>query len=119
MATKTFKIGLSNADKTAMATSVRQQLEAMLFEEYNSSNTYNLGDFVVHSDALYRCTSNNVTGAWDNSKWELATLGDLADQVNESVKKNVITDLEENKEYSYQLLVNSSGELILRLTEIA
>ena len=36
MATKQFKIGLSNADKTAMATSVREQLEAMLFEEYNA-----------------------------------------------------------------------------------
>ena len=118
MATKQFKIGLSNADKTAMATSVREQLEAMLFEEYNAANTYNIGDFVVHSDALYRCKASNVTGTWDSSKWESATLGDLADEVNESVKKNVITDLEENNVYSYQLLVDSNGELILRLTEI-
>ena len=124
MSTKTFKIGLSNTDKANMAASVRSQIEAMLIPAYSTSTTYNLGDFVVYraseSDPyqLYRCKENNVSGAWNSSKWELATLGDLADQVNESVKKDVITDLYENKEYSYQLLVNSNDELILRLTEL-
>ena len=98
MATKTFKIGLSNADKAAMAQDVYEMVEELLFEEYDSSKTYNKGDYVVYSDALYRCKEDNVTGAWNSSKWESATLEDLVDDVNSAVasvngKANII-DLE-------------------------
>ena len=120
MATKTFKIGLSAAEKAAMASSTLTTLLGMCFETYSSSSTYEQGEFVVYDNTLYRCTTNITTPeAWNASHWETAKIGDLADDVNESVKKNVITDLEENKEYAYQILINSNGELILRLTEIA
>ena len=85
MATKTFKIGLSATDKQNMAQDIYEQVEALLFSEYNTSSTYNTGDYVVYSGQLYRCLEDNVTGSWDSTKWELATLQDLVDDVNGAV----------------------------------
>ena len=76
MATKTFKIGLSDADKAAMAQDIYEQVIALEFNEYDSAETYNTGDFVVYNDTLYVCTANNVTGTWDSSKWTAATVQD-------------------------------------------
>ena len=85
MATKTFKIGLSDTDKQNMAQDVYERLIDMCFDEYDSTNTYNEGDFVVYNDVLYKCKQDNVTGTWDSSKWETATFQDLIDDVNEAV----------------------------------
>lgn len=85
MATKTFKIGLSATDKTNMAQDVYERVEALLFDEYDSTKTYNEGDYVVYSDVLYRCKEDNVTGTWNSAKWETATLQDLVDDVNNAV----------------------------------
>lgn len=40
-----------------------------LIEEYKSSNTYQETEFVTYNNSIYRCTSNNTTGEWDDSKW--------------------------------------------------
>lgn len=85
MATKTFKIGLSNTDKQNMAQDVYERLLALTFAEYDSSETYDTGDFVVYEDVLYQCKEDNVTGAWDSSKWEQATLQDLLDDIEDAV----------------------------------
>lgn len=82
---KQFKIGLSATDKQNMAQDIYEQVEALLFSEYDSSETYNTGDYVVYSGQLYRCKEDNVTGAWNSAKWELATLQDLVDSVNGAV----------------------------------
>lgn len=98
MATKTFKIGLSNTDKQNMAQDVYERVLDLTFAEYDSTKTYNTGDFVVYNDALYKCKEDSVTGTWDSSKWESATLQDLLDDVESAVasvngKANII-DLE-------------------------
>lgn len=90
MATKTFKIGLSNTDKQNMAQDVYERLIAMCFDEYDSTKTYNEGDFVVYENPsdtfkLYKCNSDNVTGAWDSTKWDLATFQDLVDDIENAV----------------------------------
>ena len=85
MVTKTFKIGLSATDKQNMAQDIYEQVEQLLFAEYDSSETYNTGDFVVYSNVLYRCKEDNVTGTWNSAKWEQATLQDLVDSVNGAV----------------------------------
>jgi len=85
MATKTFKIGLSSEDKQNMAQNILEQVEALLFEEYDSTKTYNTNDYVVYDGALYRCLDDNTTGTWDNTKWTTATLQDLVDDVNSAV----------------------------------
>lgn len=90
MATKTFKIGLSTSDKSAMAQDVYERLIAMCFDEYDSTKTYNAGDFVVYESPtdtfkLYKCLEDNVTGTWNSAKWELATFQDLVDDVEGAV----------------------------------
>ena len=87
MATKTFKIGLSDSDKATMSAQVQALVEKDLIGEYNSSNTYNQGDYCVYGSpyVLYRCKTNGTTGTWDSSKWEQATLQDLIDDVNDAV----------------------------------
>lgn len=41
---------------------------------YDSSRTYMKGDRIMGEDqSIYECLENNVTGAWDASKWALKT----------------------------------------------
>lgn len=37
---------------------------------YNESLSYNKGDYCIHLGSLYRCLQNNVTGNFDETKWE-------------------------------------------------
>ena len=84
MATKTFKIGLSNTDKQNMAQDVYERLLALTFPEYETSETYAVGDFVVYNDQLYKCIGA-TSGAWDSTKWQLATLNDLLTDIESAV----------------------------------
>lgn len=92
MATKTFKIGLSDADKQAMGELYYGILVNMAFDGYNTSTVYNVNDFVVYPTVvippayqqLYKCIAQ-TTGAWDSSKWQLAKINDVIDSVNGAV----------------------------------
>lgn len=47
-----------------------------LYDDYDSSKVYNIGDYVMHSHEsggnprIHKCKENNVTGAWNSSKWD-------------------------------------------------
>ena len=84
MATKQFKIGLSNAEKQAMAQDVYERLLALTFPEYDTTTSYEVGDFVVYNDQLYKCIGA-TSGAWDSTKWQLATLNDLLTDIESAV----------------------------------
>lgn len=84
MATKTFKIGLSNTDKQNMAQDVYERVLALTFNEYDITTEYEVGDFVVYNDQLYKCIGA-TSGAWDSTKWQLATLNDLVDDIENAV----------------------------------
>lgn len=84
MATKTFKIGLSNTDKQNMAQDVYERLLALTFPEYDTTTQYSVGDFVVYNDQLYKCIGA-TSGAWDSTKWQLATLNDLLTDIEDAV----------------------------------
>lgn len=87
MATRTLKIGLSATDKQNMAQDVYDRLIDTVFEDYSSSSTYNVGDYAVYNNVLYRCVTAIVTPeAWNSSKWEVATFQDLVDDVNDAVQ---------------------------------
>lgn len=38
-------------------------------DTYDSTQTYNTGDIVVKNHKTYECGEDNVTGAWDQTKW--------------------------------------------------
>ena len=39
--------------------------------KYDATVTYPVNSFVVYEDVLYRSKENNVTGTWDDSKWDV------------------------------------------------
>lgn len=41
---------------------------------YDETATYNVGDYCIYADTLYRCTDNAVTGTWDLTKWTATTI---------------------------------------------
>jgi hypothetical protein len=42
-------------------------------ETYDTTKTYNKGDFAIYNGQYYTCTADGVTGTWDTSKWRLYT----------------------------------------------
>ena len=45
-------------------------------QNYDSAETYNTGDVVMYEFLLYKCLEDNVTGSWDETKWERTTAGE-------------------------------------------
>ena len=50
---------------------------ANIADEYDSSHTYNTGNRVIYEGVLYVCNDDNVTGAWDSTKWNSATIDEI------------------------------------------
>lgn len=44
---------------------------------YDPTQTYNTGDRRIYDDVLYVCNDDNVTGAWDSTKWDSATIDEI------------------------------------------
>ena len=57
-------------------------------DAYDDTATYNTGDYCIHNNTIYRCNDDNVTGAWDSSKWEAKTIVGLINEVNEKIGIN-------------------------------
>ena len=45
-------------------------------DAYDDTATYNTGDYCIHNGGLYKCNDDNVTGAWDATKWDLTKVVD-------------------------------------------
>lgn len=45
--------------------------EIDLYDEYNSYDVYNTGDFIIHNNKIYKAKADEITGSWDSSKWDL------------------------------------------------
>lgn len=43
---------------------------------FSTSETYNIDDLVIKDGSLYKCLSDNTTGSWNASKWEVTTLAE-------------------------------------------
>lgn len=71
-------------------------------DDYSTSASYAVGDFVVHGGKMYRCTTAVSGGAWDASKWS---------------ETDFVTEVEalENIEENVGLCVNDSGYLCVQI----
>lgn len=49
--------------------------QVSLADAYDLAATYNTGDVVMYQYLMYKCKEDNVTGAWDATKWERTTAG--------------------------------------------
>lgn len=54
-------------------------------EDYDENATYNTGDLSVHDNGLYVCNDDGVTGTWDSTKWDTATVGNEIESINATV----------------------------------
>lgn len=43
-------------------------------DTYDSTRTYDAGNRVIYDNKFYVCNSNNVTGTWDSTKWDLVPI---------------------------------------------
>ena len=59
-----------------------EQYEQVYVKAYSSSSTYNTGDFVVYNSKLFECLDDNVTGAWDHTKWSLTDVPSALSKIN-------------------------------------
>lgn len=66
----------------ANAVDVLNDLKQVYNKPYNSSNTYNTGDFVVYSSKLFECLDDNVTGTWDSTSWLLSDIPTALSKIN-------------------------------------
>ena len=55
--------------------------------EYDSSSTYSIGDYVIYSNAIYKCnTAISIAEDWDSTHWTSKTYIDyLRDTLNETI----------------------------------
>ena len=80
-------------DANNAAESARESADAfegMIAEEYDENKTYTIGDYSIHNDVLYRCTTAITTAeAWTAAHWTAAVLGDDVSNL-----KSAITSLD-------------------------
>ena len=51
----------------------KTQINGMLADEYNTSESYSVGDYVIYNNYLYRCIGD-TSGVWDSTKWTIVKL---------------------------------------------
>ena len=62
-----------NSDKTD---TLIHNTQISLAPAYDLTKTYDTGNVVMYETLMYKCKEDNVTGAWDASKWERTTAGE-------------------------------------------
>lgn len=67
---RTINGNMDSVDNIMHATQVS------LANAYDSSETYNTGDIVMYEFLMYECLEDEVTGAWDATKWQRTTAGE-------------------------------------------
>lgn len=97
--TSTFNV--TNGEVTEAA------LAGIIAAEYDSTKTYAVGDFCLHSGALYECTTAITTAeAWNSAHWSLTNAGEEISDIKED-----ISDIE------YDFTNVQEGKLPIHLVE--
>ena len=63
------------------------------FASFDDAATYNMGDVVNYNGTLYECLDDNVTGAWDASKWQTQKVTDAMTEINKQTYKDFASTL--------------------------
>lgn len=61
---------------TEMIDDIMHGNRTMVAPAWVSTETYNTGNRVVYLGEYYKCKEDNVTGAWDATKWDKTTVGE-------------------------------------------
>ena len=70
-------------DKSGLSTLVNELETNVVAEEYSSSATYSLGDYCIHDNKFYRCTTAISTAeSWTSGHWTQVKVGDELGKVH-------------------------------------
>ena len=58
--------------------------DANFAEEFSTSKSYSVGDYVIYKSVLYKCKSNTTAGAWNAAKWDRVNLSNAVEDILES-----------------------------------
>ena len=91
--------------KVADNTSAIEATQDMISDAYDSTHTYNVGDYCIYENALYKCNTASTTGTWDSSKWDAVnTTDEIASNtdnigtltsLNTTAKNNLVSAINE------------------------
>lgn len=94
----TFSADLKTTNDTLVGAINELNDCANIADEYDSSHTYNTGDRVIYEGVLKVCNDDNVTGAWDSTKWDSATVDEIISALKVQDLDNVnLTTSDNNK----------------------
>jgi len=80
---------------------------------YSTSTTYNTDDEVLHLGYSWTCKQNAVTGVWDATKWEKATILDAAKHLNSiDIEVNELRGSSEYDVYDATATDYSAGDFV-------
>ena len=103
-----FVIEQSGAAKSANWAMMKEYLSPSIAPQYSSSSTYNLGDYVIYNNSLYRCVVAITTAeAWTAAHWKSTTIGSEVTDVDAGLE--TVTDLASDGEYVFSSADFESG----------
>lgn len=83
-----FVIEQSGAAKSANWGMIKEYISPDLAPLYSNSSTYNVGDYVIYNDSLYRCNTAITTAeAWTAAHWTATVMGDDVRGINNALNK--------------------------------
>lgn len=91
---------------TRLATRISQNIAS----EYNAGNTYNTGDYCMYDNTLYKCLYDNITGAWDNTKWVMTNVADNLGSGGSGTGNVYVPEWDSTKEYIWGEFVEYNGD---------
>ena len=103
---------LTQQGKAADAKAVGDALKAGIAPAYSASSTYAVGEYVLHNNTLYRCTTAITTAEeWTAAHWTAAKLGeDLTDCSRH------LNDVEENQIPELKNAINQKADKAVATT---
>lgn len=106
----TTQIGLVEAKGAEVIASIPgdySTLQGDIASTYSSSSTYAVGDYVLYSGQLYRCTTAISTAeAWTSAKWTAVALGDDVSTLKSAFNQEVV--VVENTNFANRIAVDYS-----------
>ena len=71
----------------------KQYVDNRLAAEYDSSKTYNIGDYVYYvsgnTNSVFICKADSVTGAWDSTKWDAVSSPNILNKISKDINETI------------------------------
>lgn len=77
-----------------------EKVEDMISDAYDSTHTYNVGDYCIYENALYKCNTASTTGTWDSSKWDAVTVAHEVKELTDGLKWKYLMTIGDNDTHS-------------------